>query len=379
MTATRKRSLPDCRPLLADPDDLTLVFQPIVDLATVRVVGYEALARFPGTAGPGVWFAAAADCGLAAELEALAVAKARAAVPLLPPGTFLAVDVSPHLRKDPLPPATRKLAPGPGSRPVQDALAGRPDLSRVVVELTGHTPVDDPDTLRRRTDALRARGAQVALDDAGSDWSGLQRMAVVRPEYVSLDRTLVTGVDGDPVRAALTEVVGGFAGRIGAALLAVGVETAAELATLVRLGVPLAQGRLLGRPAPTPAPLAPEVAALVRTHVARAQVAGGVAALVRPVRQCDVAEPPPAVPPAVLVAGRGEPVALWLARPRTGEPYGAPVSLRAHPSDDPVDVLRRALTRPPAVRFDPVVCTDATGAVVGLLRVDDLAAAAARS
>ena len=94
MTATRERSLPDCRPLLADPDDLTLVFQPIVDLAAVRVVGYEALARFPGTAGPGVWFAAAADCGLAAELEALAVAKALAAVPLLPPGTFLAVNIS---------------------------------------------------------------------------------------------------------------------------------------------------------------------------------------------------------------------------------------------------------------------------------------------
>ena len=362
MTATRERSLPDCRPLLADPDDLTLVFQPIVALASVRVVGYAALARFPGTAGPGVWLAAAADCGLAAELEALAVAKALAAVPLLPPGTFLAVDVSPHLL---------------GSGPVQDALTGRPDLSRVVVELTGHTPVDDPDTLRRRTDALRARGAQVALDDAGSDWSGPQRMAVVRPEYVSLDRTLVTGVDGDPVRAALTEVVGGFAGRIGAALLAVGVKTAAELATLVRLGVPLAQGWLLGRPAPAPAPLAPEVAALARTHVARGQVAGGVAALVRPVRQCDVAEAPPAVPPAVLVAERGEPVALWLACPRTGEPYGAPVSLRAHPSDDPCDVLRRALTRPPALRFDPVVCTDAAGAVVGLLRVDDLATAVA--
>jgi EAL domain-containing protein (putative c-di-GMP-specific phosphodiesterase class I) len=365
VTATRERSLPDCRPLLADPDDLTVVFQPIVDLAAVRVVGYEALARFPGTAGHGIWYAAAADCGLAAELEALAVAKALATVPLLPPGTFLAIDVGPHLL---------------GSRPVQDALAGQPDLSRVVVQLTGHTPVDDPGALRRRTDALRARGAQVALHHAGSEWSGLQRMAVVRPEYVSLDRTLVTGVDGDPVRAALTEVVGGFAGRIGAALLAVGVETAAELATLVRLlGVPLAQGWLLGRPAPVPAPLAPEVAALVGTHVARGQVAGGVAALVRPVRQCDVAEPPPAVPPAVLVAEQGEPVALWVACPRSGEPYGAPVSLRAHPADDPVDVLGRALARPPALRFDPVVCTDSTGAVVGLLRVDDLAAAAARS
>src|SRR3712207_150391 len=111
MTATPVSSLPDCRPLLADPDDLTPVFQPVVDLAAVRVVGYEALSRFPGTAGPGVWFAAAADCGLAAELEALAIAKALAVVPLLPADTFLTVNVSPHLL---------------GSAPVQEALATRP-------------------------------------------------------------------------------------------------------------------------------------------------------------------------------------------------------------------------------------------------------------
>ena len=48
-------SLPDCRPLLSDPDDLTLVFQPIVDLAAATIAGYEALARFPGTAGPEIW------------------------------------------------------------------------------------------------------------------------------------------------------------------------------------------------------------------------------------------------------------------------------------------------------------------------------------
>jgi EAL domain-containing protein (putative c-di-GMP-specific phosphodiesterase class I) len=351
MTATLARSLPDCRPLLADPDDLTLVFQPIVDLAAVRVVGYEALSRFPGTAGPDVWFAAAADCGLAAELEALAVTKALAAVPLLPDGTFLTVSVSPHLL---------------GSAPVQDALATRPDLSRVVVQLTGHTPVDDLDALRRQTDALRARWALVAVDD-------------VRPEFVALDRALVTGVDGDPVRAALTEAVGGLAGRIGARLLAEGVETAGELAALARLGVPLAQGWLLGRPTPTPAPLAPEVAALVRRHAARAQVGTGVAALVRPVRQSGIGEPPPAVPPAVLVAEQGEPVALWLACPRTGEAHPAPVSLRAQSSDDAAGTLQRAMARPPALRFDPVVCTDAAGAVVGLLRVEDLAAAVVRS
>jgi EAL domain-containing protein (putative c-di-GMP-specific phosphodiesterase class I) len=363
MTATPVRILPDCRPLLADPDDLTLVFQPIVDLAAVRVVGYEALSRFPGTAGPDVWSAAAADCGLAAELEALALTKALAAVPLLPGDAFLAVDVSRHLL---------------GSAPVQEALATRPDLGRVVVELTGHVPVDDLDALRRQADGLRARGALVALEDAGSGYSGLQQMAVVRPQVVTLDRALVTDVDTDPVRTALTEMVGEFADRIGARLLAEGVETAGELAALTRLGVPLARGWLLGRPAPGFAPLAPEVAALVRTHAARARGGEGVAALVRPVRQNDVAEPPPAVPPAVLVTEQGEPVVLWLACHRTAEPYTAPVSLRAHPSDGVAETLQRAMARPPALRLDPVVCTDAAGAVVGLLRVEDLAAAVAR-
>ena len=196
---------------------------------------------------------------------------------------------------------------------------------------------------------------------------------------VTLDRALVSDVDSDPVRAALAELVGGFAGRIGARLLARGFETAAELAALTRRGVPLAQGWLLGRPAHGFARLAPEVAALVRTQLARAQVATGVVPLVRPVRQADVAEPLPGVPPAVLVAERGEPVALWLACPRTREPYTAPVSLRALPSDDAAEMLQRALARPPALRFDPVVCTDATGAVVGLLRVEDLAAAVVRT
>src|SRR3954452_13643824 len=124
MLGTRTAGLPDCRPLLADPEDLSLVFQPIVDLAAATVAGYEALARFPGVAGPDAWFAAAAEAGIAAELEALAIHKALAAVPSLPPNTFLTVNVSPHLL---------------GAAPVQHALATRPDLHRVVVELTEHT------------------------------------------------------------------------------------------------------------------------------------------------------------------------------------------------------------------------------------------------
>lgn len=362
-------ALPDCRPLLADPDDLRLVFQPIVDLAGATVAGYEALARFPGTSGPDVWFAAAAAVGVAAELEALAIHKALAAVPALPANTFLTVNVSPHLL---------------GTRVVQAALAVRPDLQRVVIELTEHTPVDDLTALRRQTDELRERGALIALDDAGSGYSGLQQLAALRPQIVKLDRALVSDADNDPVRMALAEMVGEFAGRIDAWLLAEGMETAAELAAFMRLGVPLGQGWVLGRPSTEFAALTPEVVSLVTAQAARVRLTESVASLLRPIRQyvdggvddgaadhADADGPPP----AVLVGPLGEPLALLLQDPRTGETYRAPVSLRVHPSSDIGETLRRALTRPPAQRFDPVLCTDPTGAVLGLLRIEDLVGA----
>jgi EAL domain-containing protein (putative c-di-GMP-specific phosphodiesterase class I) len=363
MLGTRIAGLPDCRPLLADPDDLTLVFQPIVDLAGATVAGYEALARFPGASGPDVWFAAAADAGVGAELEALAIHKALVAVDSLPADTFLTVNVSPHLL---------------GTTPVQDALDTRPDLHRVVVEFTEHTPVDDLVALRRQADLLRDRGALIALDDAGSGYSGLQQMAAIRPQLVKLDRALVADADGDPVRIALAEMVGEFAGKIDAWLLAEGIETPSELAAFAGLGVPLAQGWLLGRPAPTFEPLAPEAARLVRTQVARARLTDSVASLIRPVRQATAGEDVPGIPPVVLVGPHGEPTALLLADPRTAEVYTAPISLRVHPSTGIGDALQRALTRRPGERFDPVVCTDPSGTVLGLVRIEDLAHAVPR-
>src|SRR5215218_564767 len=361
MLGTRTARLPDCRPLLADPDDLTLVFQPIVDLAAATVAGYEALARFPGAAGPDVWFAAAAEAGIAAELEALAIHKALAAVPDLPADTFLTVNVSPHIL---------------GSAPVQAALATRPDLRRVVVELTEHTPVHDLEVLRRQCDELRVRGALIALDDAGSGYSGLQQLAALRPQVVKLDRALVSDADTDPVRVALAEMLGEFAGRIDAWLLAEGIETPAELAAFAQLGVPLAQGWLLGRPSPGFAPLSAETTELIRAQVARARLVDSIASLLRPVRQVPAADEALGIPPAVLTGPLGEPVALLLGDPRTAEVYTAPVSLRVHPFDDVRETLRRALTRAPAQRFDPVLCTDPTGSVLGMVRVEDLATAA---
>jgi EAL domain-containing protein (putative c-di-GMP-specific phosphodiesterase class I) len=310
-----------------------------------------------------VWFAAAAEAGLGAELEALALRRAFAALPDLPPNTFLSVNVSPHLL---------------GTAPITAAFAEPATLRRVVVELTEHMPTPDLAALREQTAALRARGALIAIDDAGSGYAGLQQLAEVRPQLVKLDRALVAGADTDPVKTALAEMIGTFTSRIDAWLLAEGIETPGELAAFARIGVPLAQGWLLGRPTAHFAPLDPAVVDLVRRQFARVQQAESEASLLRPVRQREAGDPATPAPYVQLDAAQ-VPVELVLADPRTGLPYRAPVSLRVPPSAGVTETLQRALTRPPVHRFDPVLCTDRTGAVLGLLRIEDLASAAATS
>jgi hypothetical protein len=187
----------------------------------------------------------------------------------------------------------------------------------------------------------------------------------------------VTGIDNDPVKVALAEMVGAFSSRIDAWLLAEGIETVGELAAFARLGVPLAQGWLFGRPAPGFAPLTPAVVDLIRGQVARAKLAESVASLLRPVRQHEQGDDAGSPAPYVVVDRTDVPVELVLADPRTGASYRSPVTLRVPPSAGVTETLQRALTRPPAQRFDPVLCTARNGDVLGLLRVEDLASAAA--
>ncbi len=221
------------------------VFQPVLELATGRVCGYEALARMDAhpVRRPDQWFAQAHRCGLGAELEALAL-RAALAVDDRPIGTFLALNVSP----------TGLLAP-----PVQDALPD--DLTNVVIELTEHELFAAEETLEARLAELRGRGARVALDDAGAGYAGLQQLIRVAPDILKVDRSLVHGAHADPSRYALLEALVSFAGTTGAAVCGEGVEDLADLAALADLDATYAQGYALGRPADPWAALTPGVAA----------------------------------------------------------------------------------------------------------------------
>ncbi len=211
---------------------LFTVFQPLVSLSTGKVLGYEALSRFPEPPGraPDSWFSQAARCGMGPRLEAMAL---RAALSRegRPPGTFLSVNVSPTAL---------------ASREVQAALPQ--DMTGLVVEITEQELADDVDALETHLADLRRRGARIALDDAGAGYSGLQQVMNIQPDVIKLDRSLVQGVHEDPAKEALIDSFVRFARRTGASVLAEGIEKMEELRLLADLDVSYGQGFALARP-----------------------------------------------------------------------------------------------------------------------------------
>jgi EAL domain-containing protein (putative c-di-GMP-specific phosphodiesterase class I) len=206
-------------------------YQPQFSLTKLEICGYEALARFPAPwerCEP--WFAKAQELGLGACLETAAVANALRGGVGRPEGTLLAVNVSPSVLGHP---SLEAVLPA--------------DLHGFELELTEHEALVDPEDLLRQLDALRERGARIAVDDVGAGHSGLNRIMQLRPDSLKLDRHLVVGVSSDSAKAALIRAVVEFAEHLGATVCAEGVETVADLLTLADLDVSMAQGWLIGR------------------------------------------------------------------------------------------------------------------------------------
>jgi len=207
------------------------VFQPIVELATGRTVGYEALSRFDHVLGPQELFNQAAIGGRSRDLELATLGAALDASGALPPDVWLSVNSSAALLGD------------------VEALAEllRDVRRRIVIELSEHEIIDNYGPIRAAIERL-GPNRTLAVDDAGAGFASLRHVLDARPTHVKLDIGLVHGVDDDPSRRALVAGFVHFAREAGFSLIAEGIETPAELATLRLLGVELGQGYLLGRP-----------------------------------------------------------------------------------------------------------------------------------
>lgn len=222
---------------------LETALQPIVDLTTRRTIAYESLARFASqpVRSPQVWFAEAARSDRLQELELAAVASALAQLHRLPPGVSLSVNASP---------ATAGSDALLAAVPTEDV--GR----RLIVEVTEHAPIDDYDALSLRLERLRERGVRIAVDDAGAGFASLRHILRLAPSIIKIDMALTRRIERDRAERAMTRALISFADEIGAAVVAEGVESEAEVDALAGLGVHLGQGFHLGRPSPPDAYLA---------------------------------------------------------------------------------------------------------------------------
>lgn len=211
----------------------TTVFQPVVELETGRIVGYEALTRFADGTPPDRRFADAAECGLGRELELATLETALGASERLPRGVWLSLNVSPDL-----------VLAGAELRTLL-ARTERP----LVVEMTEHAPVADYPALRAALERLGDH-VRTAVDDAGAGYSSFRHIVEIEPDFVKIDIGLVRAIERDRARQAFVAGLDYFSLKTGCSLIAEGIETEAERSALRSLAVSLGQGYLLGRPAP---------------------------------------------------------------------------------------------------------------------------------
>lgn len=254
-----------CLRRVLEQELLDVVFQPIVDVRTAEIIGYEALSRPPeecGYDGPADLFFAAEEFGVIDEIERLARKKIFGAAVDFDPTHLLFINNSP-------PVFTSDSFVELISAEIEyfDHL----QLNRIVLEVTERTSPNLIADLNVRALLLREMGFQVAIDDVGAGINGLNQIMSLRPNWIKLDRELINQIDYDPLKQNLIRTFVRFSKFSNIELIAEGVERAEELRTLIDLGVTHAQGFFLARPGEHSQELTEDVRKIIAEQQQQAQ------------------------------------------------------------------------------------------------------------
>jgi diguanylate cyclase (GGDEF)-like protein len=232
-------------PRAVEGREFTVGFQPIVDLASGRAVGAEALTHWQhpdlGHLPPATFLGLVERSGLLAPFTEAVLDRALAAAASWHAAGFalqVAVNVSPRSLADPGLPRT-----------VRSALeSSGVDPRRLTLELTETTAIGRLDVVSRGVRALRDAGVRIALDDFATGHSSLSAVFHVRVDQLKIDRAFVAELDSSRRARAVVCSTIELGNRLGLSLVAEGVEHAHQRQTLWELGCGLGQGRLFGWP-----------------------------------------------------------------------------------------------------------------------------------
>ena len=237
---TRSRRFTD----LLLSEDVTILYEPIMNITTREIRGYEGLARGPWDTelhSPGALFGMAEETGLVFELDCLCRSLALRGARGLQPGKLLFLNCLPTAIHDP---GFR----GDVLRSTLEDLRLRP--SDVVFEISERESIHNFDIFREARDYYAELGFKIALDDTGVAYGSLEAVMELSPDFIKVDQSLVRGIDTDPPRQELLRALNSVAGKLKAEIIAEGIETSEELSTIQSLGIPYGQGYLFGRAAP---------------------------------------------------------------------------------------------------------------------------------
>ena len=233
--------------------DIRSVFQPILSLRDGSVLGYEALSRGPKGSeleNPERLFEAAEQYKALWDLERLCRQKALTAMNKSHSGATLFLNVTPSIIED------EKFSKGV-TRESLNWFGVNPES--IVFEITEKSAIKNITEFKKIISNYKDQDYKIAIDDAGAGYSGLNLISDVRPHYLKLDMNLIRDIDKDSVKQALVRSMQEFARITGTYLIGEGVETLAELQSLINIGVHYGQGFFIQRPDPVIGPVRPEV------------------------------------------------------------------------------------------------------------------------
>lgn len=224
------------------------VYEPIVEVNSRVVFGYESLVRGPEDTEfqtPLTLFGAAEEYDMVYELDCLCRASGLSGAIDFPEGTKLFLNILPTAFHDPNFRAERLI------KTLEQCRLSPTD---VVFEISEQESIENFSVFKEARDNLRALGFQFALDDMGSGYAGLEALLEISPEFIKMDRAFVTGVDEDSARQDLLATLLTLAEKMGSKVIGEGLDTIEELEMLGELGIHYGQGWLFGHATPLRAP-----------------------------------------------------------------------------------------------------------------------------
>jgi FOG: EAL domain len=240
-----RNSMNEALEYIIDNKKIKTVFQPIISLKDGLVLGHEALSRITCESvisNPEMLFAVSGEYNRLWDLEQLCRYQAFSSAYkfMIPPySKLLFINVNPNILHD----ANFKKG---FTREFLKQFHIAPE--NIVFEITERNVILDMSAFLSTVNHYRSQDYNIAIDDAGAGYSGLNLISDIHPNYIKLDMKLIRNINEDKLKYALVKAMADLSNTCNINLIAEGIETKEELETLIKIGVHYGQGYYIQRP-----------------------------------------------------------------------------------------------------------------------------------